>query len=201
MKSNFLPLALFFVLLLGACKSLVEKGNEQFLSGQYQYAIGTFAAILAKDSTNLRARQVLAESYRQSNRIEAAAPHYQALVAQEPTFDSYFYLGQSLKANQKIAEARAAFEAAKGFISEDRLLARVNLELAALPAAEGISEYFPNYQLLNYKELNTAGADYAPVMSENFLYFTSGRASSKVYAATGTPYHQLFRARDRKSVV
>lgn len=195
MKSNFLPLALFFVLLLGACKSLVEKGNEQFLSGQYQYAIGTFTEVLAKDSANLRARQVLAESYRLSNRIEAAAPHYQALVAKEPTFDSYFYLGQSLKANQKIAEARAAFEAAKAYVSADQLMTRVNKELASLPAAEGISEYFPNYQLLNYKELNTAGADYAPVVSENFLYFTSGRASSKLYAATGTPYHQLFRTR------
>jgi len=195
MKSNFLPLALFFVLLLGACKSLVEKGNEQFLSGQYQYAIGTFAQVLAKDSTNLRAHQVLAESYRLSNRIESATPHYRALAAKDPTFDTYFHLGQSLKANQKVEEARAAFEAAKGYVSQDRLLARVNQELASLPAADGISDYFPNYQLLNYKELNSSGADYAPVVSENFLYFTSGRASSQVYPATGTTYHQLFRAR------
>jgi outer membrane protein OmpA-like peptidoglycan-associated protein len=173
----------------------LEKGNEQFLSGQYQYAISTFNQILANDSSNLRARQVLAESYRLSNRIEAATPHYQALVAAEPTFESYFHLGQSFKANQQLEEAKQAFEQAALLTSDDRLLARVKQEIEGLTLVPAIGEYFPNYQLVNYRELNTIGADYAPILSEDFLYFTSGRASSSLYAATGTPYHQLFRAR------
>ena len=106
MKPIFFRLALCFLLLLGGCKSLLEKGNEQFLSGQYQLAIGTFNQILAKDSSNLRARQVLAESYRLSNRIEASLPHYEALVAVEPTFESYFHLGQSHKANEQVEAAK-----------------------------------------------------------------------------------------------
>ena len=112
MKPFFFHLALCLLLSLGGCKSLLEKGNEQFLSGQYQYAISTFNQILANDSSNLRARQVLAESYRLSNRIEAATPHYQALVAAEPTFESYFHLGQSFKANQQMEEAKQAFDQA-----------------------------------------------------------------------------------------
>jgi outer membrane protein OmpA-like peptidoglycan-associated protein/tetratricopeptide (TPR) repeat protein len=195
MKPIFFHLALCFLLLLGGCKSLLEKGNEQFLSGQYQLAIGTFNQILAKDSSNLRARQVLAESYRLSNRIEAAVPHYEALVAVEPTFESYFHLGQSHKANQQVEAAKKALEQASSLTSDDRLLARVKQELSSLELAASIGEYFPNYQLVNYRELNSAGADYAPLLSEDNLYFTSGRASSSFYAATGTPYHQLFRTR------
>ena len=195
MKPFFFHLALCLLRSLGGCKSLLEKGNEQFLSGQYQYAISTFNQILANDSSNLRARQVLAESYRLSNRIEAATPHYQALVAAEPTFESYFHLGQSLKANQQMEEAKQVFEQAALLTSDDRLLARVKQEIEGLTLVPAIGEYFPNYQLVNYRELNTVGADYAPIISEDFLYFTSGRASSSLYAATGTPYHQLFRAR------
>ena len=195
MKPIFFHLALCFLLLLGGCKSLLEKGNEQFISGQYQLAIGTFNQILAKDSSNLRARQVLAESYRLSNRIEAAVPHYEALVAVEPTFESYFHLGQSHKANQQVEAAKKAFEQASSLTSDDRLLARVKQELSSLELTASIGEYFPNYLLVNYRELNSAGADYAPLLSEDNLYFTSGRASSSFYAATGTPYHQLFRTR------
>ena len=195
MKPFFFHLALCLLLSLGGCKSLLEKGNEQFLSGQYQYAISTFNQILANDSSNLRARQVLAESYRLSNRIEAATPHYQALVAAEPTFESYFHLGQSFKANQQLEEAKQAFEQAALLTSDDRLLARVKQEIEGLTLVPAIGEYFPNYQLVNYRELNTIGADYAPILSEDFLYFTSGRGSSSLYPATGTPYHQLFRAR------
>ena len=195
MKPFFFHLALCLLLSLGGCKSLLEKGNEQFLSGQYQYAISTFNQILANDSSNLRARQVLAESYRLSNRIEAATPHYQALVAAEPTFESYFHLGQSFKANQQMEEAKQAFDQAALLTSDDRLLARVKQEVEGLTLVPAIREYFPNYQLVNYRELNTVGADYAPIISENFLYFTSGRAASGLYAATGTSYHQLFRTR------
>lgn len=195
MKPIFFPLALCFLLLLGGCKSLLEKGNEQFLSGEYQLAINTFNQVLTQDSSNLRARQVLAESYRLSNRIEASTPHYEVLVALDPSFDSYFHLGQSHKANQQLEAAKMAFEQAILLTSDELLLARVKQELGSLELVSSIEEYFPNYQLVNYRELNTAAADYSPIFSEDFLYFTSGRASSSNYAATGTPYHQLFRTR------
>ena len=195
MKSIFSALALFLLILLGSCKSLFEKGNEQYLSGQYQYAISTFSQVLAKDSSNQSARRLLAESYRLSNRIESSLPHYQRLAQEDPNFETHFFLGQSLKANQKWEEAKVAFEAAAAATSDDRLLARVKQELEALSKVKGITDYYANYQLVNYNELNSAGADYAPVISEDFMYFTSGRASSRLYPATGTGYHQLFRAR------
>jgi outer membrane protein OmpA-like peptidoglycan-associated protein len=195
MKQHFLWISASFLLILGSCKSLQEKGNDQFLSGEYQYAINTFSQILSSDSSNLEANQVIAESYRLSNRIEKSEPYYRKLTAEEPTFNTYFFLGQSLKAQQKHAEAKEAFEKAKAYTSDESLLARNQREIEAIKLAEGIENYWPKHELINYKELNTAGADYAPVLSENFLYFTSGRQASGIYPADGTPYHKLFRTR------
>lgn len=173
----------------------MEKGNDQFLSGQYQYAIQTFGQILAEDSANLEANQKVAESYRLSNRIEDSEPYYRQLVNQEPTFENSFFLAQSLKAQQKNEEARAAFEASKKYTSDEAQLARVQREIEGINLAEGIENYWPNHVLVNFKELNTSGADYAPVLSEDFLYFTSGRQASGLYAADGSPYTKLFRTR------
>ncbi len=195
MKQYFLWISTLVLLGLVSCKSLVEKGDNQFLSGQYHYAISTFGQILQNDSTNVKANQTVAESYRLSNRIEKAEPYYRRVVEQEPTFNSYFFLGQSLKAQQKNNEAKEAFEKAKGYTSDESLLARTQREIESIKLAEGIADYWPNHVLVNFKELNTQGADYAPVLSEDFLYFTSGRQASGIYAATGTPYHKLFRTR------
>lgn len=195
MKQHFLWIYVLILFVLAGCKSLQEKGNDQFLSGQYQYAINTFTQILEQDSSNLEANQVIAESYRLSNRIEKSEPYYSQLAEKEPSFNTYFFLGQSLKAQQKNEEAMAAFEKAKSYTSDEALLARNQREIEAIKLAEGIENYWPNHELVNYKELNTPGADYAPVFSEDFLYFTSGRQASGLYPATGTPYTKLFRAR------
>lgn len=195
MKNNFLWTILSVFLLLGACKSIQEKGTDQFLSGQYQYAIGTFSQILEADPENLEANEKVAESYRLSNRVELASPYYEKLVEEDPSFERYFYLGQSLKAQEKDEEAKAAFENAKGYTQSEELLARIQREIEGINLAAGIEDYWPYHELVNYKELNTAGADYAPVVSEDFLYFTSARQASGIYPATGTPYTKLFRAR------
>jgi peptidoglycan-associated lipoprotein len=195
MNKHFLWIYVLALLAFAGCKSLQEKGNDQFLSGQYQYAIGTFTQILAQDSSNLEANQIIAESYRLSNRIEKSEPYYRQLVENEPSFNNYFFLGQSLKAQQKNEEAKEAFEKAKNFTSDEKLLARNQREIKSIKLAEGIEDYWPNHVLVNYTELNTPGADFSPVLSEKFLYFTSGRQASGLYAATGTPYTKLFRAR------
>ncbi|SHO63814.1 OmpA family protein [Algoriphagus zhangzhouensis] len=195
MKNNFLWTILSVFLLLGACKSIQEKGTDQFLSGQYQYAIGTFSQILEADPENLEANEKVAESYRLSNRVELASPYYEKLVEEDPSFERYFYLGQSLKAQEKDEEAKAAFENAKGYTQSEELLARIQREIEGINLAAGIEDYWPYHELVNYKELNTAGADYAPVVSEDFLYFTSGRQASGIYPATGMPYTKLFRTR------
>ncbi|MEN2283290.1 OmpA family protein [Algoriphagus sp. SE2] len=195
MKNHFLWITFILIMSLNACKSLQEKANDQFLSGQYQYAINSYSQILEDDPDNKEANSAVAESYRLSNRIEEAGPYYQKLAEEEPSFDNLFRLGQSLKAQGKDEEAKEAFEEAKNFTQEENLLAETQRQIEAINLANGIDNYFPNHVLVNYKELNTAGPDYAPVTSENFIYFTSGRQASGLYPADGSPYTKLFRTR------
>lgn len=195
MKNHFFWICLLLLIGVSSCKSLQEKGNEQFLSGQYQYAINSFSQILADDPENKEANQVIAESYRLSNRIEDAAPYYQKLVEEDPTFDSYYRLGLSLKAQDKDEEAKEAFEKAKGYTQDETYLAETQRQLEAIKLSQGIKNYWPYHELVNYKDLNTAGPDYAPVISEDFLYFTSGRQASGLYPADGSPYTKIYRAR------
>ena len=195
MKNHFLWICLILIIGVSSCKSLQEKGNDQFLSGQYQYAINSFSQILADDPENKEANQVIAESYRLSNRIEDAAPYYEKLIEEDPTFESYYRLGLSLKAQDKEEEAREAFEKAKGYTQDETYLAETQRQLEAIKLSQGIDNYWPNHVLVNYKDLNTAGPDYAPVISEDFIYFTSGRQASGLYPADGSPYTKLFRAR------
>ncbi|TXE12595.1 OmpA family protein [Algoriphagus aquimarinus] len=195
MKNHFFWICLLLLIGVSSCKSLQEKGNDQFLSGQYQYAINSFSQILADDPENKEANQVIAESYRLSNRIEDAAPYYQKLVEEDPTFDSYYRLGLSLKAQDKDEEAKEAFEKAKGYTQDETYLAETQRQLESIKLSQGIKDYWPYHELVNYKDLNTAGPDYAPVVSENFIYFTSGRQASGLYPADGSPYTKIFRAR------
>ncbi|MDR7131210.1 outer membrane protein OmpA-like peptidoglycan-associated protein [Algoriphagus sp. 4150] len=195
MKNHFFWICAILLFGVSSCKSLQEKGNDQFLSGQYQYAINTFSQILADDPENIEANQVVAESYRLSNRIENAAPYYQKLVEENPSFDNYYRLGLSLKALDKDVEATEAFQKAKDYTQDETYLAETQRQLEAIKLSEGIADYWPNHVLTNYKDLNTAGPDYAPVISEGFLYFTSGRQASGLYPADGSPYTKLFRAR------
>ncbi|EAZ81436.1 OmpA family protein [Algoriphagus machipongonensis] len=195
MKYQFFWITVLLIFSLSACKSIQEKANDQFLSGQYQYAINSYSQILENEPDNLEANQAVAESYRLSNRVEQAGPYYEKLVEEEPTFENVYRLGLSLKAQQKPAEAKAAFEKAKGYTQNETYLAETQRQIEAINLSEGIEDYFPNYELVNYTELNTAGADYAPVISENFMYFTSGRRASGIYPADGSPYTKLFRTR------
>lgn len=195
MKNHFLWITFILILSLNACKSIQEKANDQFLSGQYQYAINSYSQILEEDPDNPEANLAVAESYRLSNRIEKAGPYYKKLAEEDPSFETLYRWGLSLKAQEKPEEAKAAFEKAKSYTQEEKYLAETQRQIEAINLAKGIDNYFPNHVLVNYKDLNTPGADYAPVTSENFIYFTSGRQASGLYPADGTPYTKLFRTR------
>jgi outer membrane protein OmpA-like peptidoglycan-associated protein len=193
MKNHFFWFSLF--LMVSSCKSLQEKANNQFLSGQYQYAISTYSQILENDPQNIEANKAIAESYRLSNRIEKASPYYQKLTEVEPNYLSYYHLGKSLLAQEKTEEAIGAFEKSKEYTQEENLIGAAQRQIEGIKLKSGIENYWPNHVLVNYKELNSIGADYAPILSENFIYFTSGRQASGIYPSDGSPYTKLFRAR------
>lgn len=189
--------ALFLVvmLILGSCTSLYQKGQNQFSAGEYQVAINTFSRILENDPDNKQANFYMAESYRLSNRIEQSEAYYTKLLAEDETFESYYRLGLSLKSQAKYEEAEEAFKKAQQLTLDDNYQRLVNLELNNLEKISNIEPYYPYLEVENYRLLNTPYAEYGPVVSEGFVYFTSNRIPSGIYKATGTPLLKMFRAK------
>ncbi len=183
------------VLLISSCTSLYQKGQSQFLEGDYQLAISSFSKILEEDPENKEANFYVAESYRLTNRIEQSKPYYEKVALEEETFDTYFRLGQSLKSQGQYEEAKEAYSKAKNLTLDDNYLKVLNREIDNLNKLEEIEDYFPFMEVENYKLLNTPLAEYSPIVNEGFLYFTSNRQSSGIYLATGTPYLKMFRTR------
>ncbi|KEO73398.1 OmpA family protein [Anditalea andensis] len=193
-KYHFLFI-LFICILTGSCTSLSQRGMAQFESGEYQLAINTFSKILEKDPSDQQANHIVAESYRLSNRVEKATPYYDRLIEIDRSGETYYYKGLSLRDQGNYKEAIAAFEQAKQLSLNDTIQISSERQIANLKQIEQITPYWPNHTLENYELLNSRGIDYAPIVSENFLYFTSSRGGGGIYAATGQSYTKLFRAR------
>ncbi|WP_439482070.1 OmpA family protein [Cyclobacterium plantarum] len=192
--SSFLLLG-GFLLLQVSCTSLQQKAQNQFSAGEYQVAINSYSKLLEKEPDNSKANLYIAESYRLSNRVEKAADFYEKVSEEDATFESHYYQGKSLKGQGQYEEATAAFEAAKKLTMDDERIALAEKEIQNIEAISSIEPIWPNHELENYELLNTSGIDYAPVLSENYLYFTSSRGAGDIYPATGQGYTRLFRAR------
>jgi len=195
MTKHNLLFILFLSILLGSCTSLSKRGLAQFESGEYQLAINTFSRVLEKDPDDRQANNIVAESYRLSNRVEKAGPYYDKLIELDGRGETYFKKGLSLRDQGKYEEAIEAFEKAKELSLNDTVQIRSEKLIANLKKVEQINNYWPNHQLENYELLNSRGIDYAPIVSENYLYFTSSRGGGGIYPATGQSYTKLFRAR------
>lgn len=194
MKRSF-PFLILISLFMAACTSLQQKAQSQFEAGEYQLAINSFSKILEENPDDPQANLIVAESYRLSNRIEKASPYYEKVLEKEASFDTYFKKGKSLKDQGNYEEAIQAYTAAKEHTQNDSLTDLADQAIANIREVENIEDYWPHHVLENYRLLNTSGIDYAPVVSEGFVYFTSSRGAGGLYPATGQGYTKLFRAR------
>lgn len=194
MKPRFLFIILFTIL-LGSCTSLSKRGTAQFASGEYQLAINTFSKILANDPDDKDANRYVAESYRLSNRVEMAAPYYEKLAELEENGETYFKKGLALRDQGEYEKAIEAFKKANELSLNDSIQIRSERQIENLKKVQEITDYWPNHQLQNYELLNTRGIDYGPILSEDFIYFTSSRGGAGIYKATGQSYTKIFRAR------
>lgn len=194
MKRSFLFL-IFISFGMVACTSLQQKAQSQFEAGEYQLAINSFSKILEDEPEDQQANLIVAESYRLSNRMEKAAPYYDKVLEKEASFDNYFKKGKSLRDQGNYDGAVTAYAAAKENTQNDSLVDLADKGIADIHAIEEITNYWPHHVLENYQLLNTTGLDYAPVVNEGFIYFTSSRGSGGMYPATGQAYTKIYRAR------
>src|SRR5690554_7953728 len=81
MNKHCLLLFLAFIIGIFSCSAL-KQGIKKYELGQYDVAINHFDRAIEKGGAAPRANFLAAESYRQSNRIEKAAPYYQSALEQ-----------------------------------------------------------------------------------------------------------------------
>jgi peptidoglycan-associated lipoprotein len=187
----------FFILLffVTAC-STYKKGVKSYQQGEYQVAIENLEKALDKSKTNkAQANFLIAESYRLSNRIDEAAPFYEAALQQGmQDEDAQFYYGFALKANSRYKEAREQFSKYLINAQNKEYIPRANKEVETLQSLEDLLGKESFYKTKHLPNVNTPEAEYAPMAFNGELYFTSSRGEGKVYKATGKTFTNIFKA-------
>jgi len=186
---------LFVVAFFFAGCSTEKKAMKAFRLGKYQTVIDLYKK---SGSGDPKTNYFIAESYRLSNRIKEAEPFYAKAGGRGIDRDSVqFYYAQSLKANEKYAEARTQLEELAEKAAEEEMKDRAQAELAGLAYLEKLDDKSSFYRVKNMETLNTAASEYSPVFLNNELYFTSSRGSERIYEATGTPFTNVFKVSSR----
>jgi peptidoglycan-associated lipoprotein len=172
-----------------------KKAMKSFRYGKYENVIDYYKGTLKKDPNNGRANYYLAESYRLSNRIKESEPFYARAKGKGVNPDSVkLYYAKSLQANAKYGEARNVLEELESTTDDDKIKSRAQREIDGIDYLDKLSQKKSYYKIKNLEAINTPFTEYAPVYSNNELYFTSSRSNARIYEATGTPFTDIYKA-------
>lgn len=182
------------LVILAAC-SPEKKAMKSFRLGKYENVIDYYKGVAGKQPNNSKANYYIAESYRLSNRIKEAEPFYAKAGGKGVNADSVkLYYAKSLQANAKYEEARNVLETLESDTKDEKMKDRARKELDGLNYLDKLAQKKSYYKIKNLEAINTPFTEYAPVYSNNELYFTSSRSNARIYEATGTPFTDLYKA-------
>ncbi|MBL7860247.1 MAG: PD40 domain-containing protein [Cyclobacteriaceae bacterium] len=182
------------VVLIVAC-SPEKKARKSFRLGKYETVIDYYKGVARKQPNNGPANYYIAESYRLSNRIKESEPYYAKAGGKGVNPDSVkLYYAKSLQANAKYEEARQVLEELESTTADEKMKARAYRELDGINYLDKLAQKKSYYKIKNLEAINTPFTEYAPVYSNNELYFTSSRSNGRIYEATGTPFTDLYKA-------
>ncbi len=196
MNKHCLLLFLAFIIGIFSCSPL-KQGIKKYELGQYDLAINHFDRAIEKGGeAAVKANLMAAESYRLSNRIEAAEPYYKAALEQGANEDeAHFYYAFALKANGQYNAAREQLEKYVE-VGQDRTLMRwARKEIRNLRYIADLLAKDSYYEVEKLPEINTEAAEYGPVYNNGELYFTSNRDADKIYKATGTGFTDIYKVK------
>ncbi|MFT7031914.1 MAG: peptidoglycan-associated lipoprotein [Cyclobacteriaceae bacterium] len=192
-------LVFVFAIALGSCSS-IKKAEKSFANGEYNSAIETYKKAVKPNDPNSNFK--LAEAYRKSNRLDEAEPFYRAsLNAGIDDEKANYYYASSLKANQKFDEAKKVLESYINKGQDEKVVSLAERELYNIENLTGVKEKVNYFRVKNLEAINTAAAEYSPIYSNGFLYFTSNRSGGKIYKTTGTPFTDIYKVKTKGAIV
>ena len=180
---------------------LYKRGLASFEKGQYDLAIKDLAKvnnIAESEKANLNYK--IAEAYRLSNRWVEAIPYYEkALEAKILIPEAHFHYAFALKAAEKYDLALSELQQ---FIDSKSTIKAYNekayREVNTLKIIGELKKKQTEITFKNLSQLNTAGAEFSPMVLGDELVFTASR-KSKTYS-NGLPYVGLYKARLARSM-
>jgi len=158
-----------------------------------------FDAVIAKLGDNPQKNSVeenmmVGDAYRKSNRLTESVPFYQAALDEGGApEEANLYLAQGLKVEQKYDEAVKVLDRYLPRARDERTKNMAEKELQNLRKVDELKDKSSYYRVKNLSDMNTDKAEYSPVYSKNYLYFTSNRDGGKIYRTTGTPFTDIYR--------
>ena len=159
------------------------KGYNSFANGEYDVAIGHYQKALDEGMEAGESNYKIAEAYRLSNRLQEALPYYEAAIDMGVADTAaVFYYAMALKQNSRYDDARAQLQDYLKMSSDTTLehTKRAQQEISNLDLVKEITSKNVYYEIEDLSAVNTAEAEYAPVVHRGDFYFTSSRGNSKV---------------------
>ncbi|WNB17392.1 OmpA family protein [Marivirga arenosa] len=198
MKTKAYIFLIFTFSIVNAC-SVYKKAEKKFEKGEYNSAIDLYQSAIRKNENAAQALFYTAEAYRLSNRLEIAAPYYEAAIDSGYQEDEVYYnYALSLKANSNYKKAKEVLESYLPNANNDEFKKLADFQLNNLYNIDEILEDQTFYTVKNLQEINTPAAEYAPFFNDDKLYFTSTRdEDSKVYKATGDNFSDIYQVKSR----
>ncbi|GAB4038161.1 OmpA family protein [Spirosoma gilvum] len=199
--SSALLVVLGLALGLSGCNSAMQaykKGVRHFDAGEYNLALTQFEKASKGTIDPARLNYYVAESYRLSNRFGEAVPFYQKAIdanTTEPT--ARFNYAYSLKSQGNYAEALKQlqeFVANAPKNTAKATLDKAKREVETLKAIDIIAKNKSMITLRNMANLNSPGAEFAPVVRGEELIFTASR-KEQMYKNNGQHMLGLYKTK------
>ncbi|CCH56423.1 OmpA/MotB domain protein [Fibrisoma limi BUZ 3] len=199
--SSVLLVALGLATGLAGCNSAMQaykKGVRHYDAGEYNLAIPQFEKARKGNIDAAKLNYYEAEAYRLSNRFAEAAPLYQKAIeagTQEP--NARFNYAYALKSQGNYA---GALEQLQQFVAKapkttgKATLEKAKREVETLRAMDILARKKTQINLKNMGNLNSPGAEFAPIVRGDELIFTASR-KDKVYKNNGQQMLGLYKTK------
>jgi len=180
-------IALIPVVILLSCS--IEKSMS---NAEFDAVINKLGSNPSKNSTEENI--MVGDAYRQSNRIVEAIPFYQEALKKGTSEEVLnVYVAQGLKVEQRYNEARKVLNGYLPRSTSEKARELAQKELDNLDKIDALEKDSSYYRVKNLRDINTPKAEYSPVYSNKFLYFTTNRDGGKIYRTTGTPFTDIYK--------
>ncbi len=180
-----------------ACSQRVAgpKGPDgMFAEAEYEDAILAYQKQLDDRPNDPQLNLKMAESFRLSNRLKQSANFYETAFNNGLVNDTAkLHYAYALKAKEDYQGAQTILQELIDDTNITPLANRARKEIENLGGVTDIqSKNF--YEIFSVGPINTAAAEYSPMVSKGEFYFTSNRNDSKIFKTTGTPFSDIYKA-------